>query len=58
MNKEQKIEKCEHCFMPVSFTGDLQVYGAQSDEDIFLENKGFAFVECSECGENGYVLLQ
>ena len=55
--KIKKEEKHEHSFLPVAYTCDLQVFGTEDEEEIFLENKGFAVVECSECGETGYCIL-
>ena len=57
LNMKEKKEKCKHCFYPVSYTCDTQVFGLDEEEESFLENKGFAIVECSECGERGYCIL-
>ena len=57
METKTKEEKCSHCFFPVAYTCDLQVFGTDDDEEVFLENKGFVIVECSECGEIGYCIL-
>ena len=56
MKKENK-NKCEHCFYPIGYTSDTQVFGTSEDEEVFLNGKGFMLVECGDCGEEGYCIL-
>jgi hypothetical protein len=60
IKKEIKTEegKCEHTFIPIAYTCDLQVFGLSDElKEVFLEGNGFLVVECSECGKTGYCIL-
>jgi len=60
MKKElkNKIEKCEHSWLPILYPYDGQVFGVSGeDNEVFLKSD-FIIVECSECGEVGYVIAE
>jgi len=57
MEEGKKEVKCDHSFVPVGYTADLQVFGLDENDDVFLDYKGFVIVQCVNCDKVGYCIL-